>query len=70
MSAHGYGYPPAGYFEELEAEAIADKYGFPLELCRLAINAETSDEDTSESTRVQRIEFLLKVLDLLNRSHS
>lgn len=61
------GFPPAGYFEGLEAEELAQKYGFPLDICRLAINAETNDEEISETIRVQRIEFLIKVLDLLQR---
>lgn len=65
------GYPPAGYYEEMMAEELAAKYGFPLEIVRLAINAETDeDEAITENERVDRINFLMKVMDLLKKKHN
>lgn len=50
------------------AEELAAKYGFPLEIVRVAIIAETDeDEEITENERVDRIKFLMKVMDLLEK---
>lgn len=53
------------------AEELASKYGFPLNIVRLAVNAEDDDDALiSENVRVDRIKFLLKVLELLEKNQN
>lgn len=65
------GYPPAGYDGEVIAEELSTKYDFSLGIVRLAINAETDEDDgITEEERVARIKFLMNVMELLEKDQS
>lgn len=58
---------PAGYFEEMEAQNLADVTGAPIRLTRLIIEAELEAEDlTDEERQRRRIEITFVIMRVLN----
>lgn len=68
------GHLPAGYFEELEAEDLANRTGAPIILTRLIVEADIENNELTDGEifeqRVQITLYILRVLNLYVLSRS